>query len=379
MISTTITTLQAEENLIDRIGIAGADVVLNATSLSELVGKKVEVGRLRFKPGTSIVAAWSAGRRPEDRGWVGLFKDPVKVDNALRRAGRVGARASAPPSLPGLVIGDLWSDVPLSRDLKRIRKKASDISVLRHNPRRRLVASAEIDDAHYCVRVADGPHHLASSSMAWSEWGAPVLPVLPMKGTLFATLSPWWGSGDLTQRPEAWAAAEAGRQIAHLHHVSVRPDLALRPFDLTKITAPLTDLAPWWTDRLTDVLARLDERKAQLWDASVVAVHGDFSADQILLGQGEIRIIDLDRATEGTAAQDVGHFVGSAMRNGQEQLLGAFLGGYQEVASIDDHAVRTWTSISLLSAANEPFRSRHPHWVDEMDTIITLAEKAITS
>lgn len=379
MTTVTVTTAQAEDRLVEHIAIAGAELILNNSSLSGLVGREVSVRRLRYKPGTSLVASWSAGPRAEDCGWAALFADNVKVTKALARAERVGATAWAPAPSLGMVIGDLWSDTPMTYDLKRIRKRAKDLQILRHNPRRRVVASAELDGEHYCIRVAAEANHLASSSLAWQEYGAPVLPVLPLQATHFGSISPWWGRGDLASIAQPWAAEAAGAALAKLHRSSVRPKLSVRPPKVADTIAPLAQLAPWWADRLEALSVSLSQRLQRVADEDVVTVHGDFSPDQVLLGDDgtgadDIRIIDLDRSGEGVASSDIGHFLASVARDGGAEIGPAFVAGYQSIAGFDVESVTGWQALSLLAEALEPFRTRNPHWVDEIDRIIGLAE-----
>ncbi|MUK03486.1 phosphotransferase [Vibrio cholerae] len=196
---------------------------------------------------------------------------------------------------------------------------------------------------------------------------------------------PWFGSGDLQQASRShdpdvdrWARA-AGAALASLH---AQPPQVARPpahGPLRKLQGLLernASLLPAERARLTAIHATLVRR---LGDSSApVPVHGDFSADQVLVGPEGVLLADFDRSTTAPPGLDVGAFVAVDLLHNPSSgrpLRERFLAGYEEAGGrIGEGTVLTWTAAHLLDRLNEPFRACSPRWREEMGDRLDLLE-----
>lgn len=359
------TTGQAERDLLRRLGLPGAELVLDDDRLSALVGHQVAVSRVRVKESTSAVAAWSGAAGD---GWVGVFSDAAKVAKALERAEEVKAELWSP--FPGVVVGEVASDTPLARPWRTAQAATEGLTVVRHNPRRRIVARAVHEGVPVSVRVASTPvRPVVRSTQAWLELGAPVLPLERLPGCSQVAVSPWWGEADLMTAGVRWAAREAGHAIAAVHEAtrSRRPDTGGSPLDQAVHAARA--LTPWWGDRIEAVAKRLGTDRPR----RTVLLHGDLSPDQVLVGGSEIRVIDLDRSTRGAATRDIGRFLSTA----DEEVGAAFMEGYRSGSSgrpLSDEEVVRARARALVETLPEGFRTRDPEWLGGVELALAEAE-----
>ncbi len=128
-----------------------------------------------------------------------------------------------------------------------------------------------------------------------------------------------------------------------------------------------------------DCLARLDDATPRLR-----ALHGDFNAEQVLIGEeGRATILDLDWAQLGDPAADPGLFIAhlerAALRGhlpgGQvAPYADALLEGYRKVSEPPSKAaIRLYTAIGLFYLAAEPFRYREPDWPERVEALLVRA------
>jgi aminoglycoside phosphotransferase (APT) family kinase protein len=111
-------------------------------------------------------------------------------------------------------------------------------------------------------------------------------------------------------------------------------------------------------------------------------VHGDFSADQVVLGPGgAVVLLDLDRLRIGDPIDDVAGWVAAEITGGRclararpADVAAAMLAGYQVPASVPTgRPLDLAVAAALLRRAVEPFRLRRPGWPDEVDLTVELA------
>lgn len=379
--------------------LPGLDRVLAADGLTELFGFPARVTRLRYKPGTSLVAAWRRADveapRVDDVGWIGVFADATKLDKARRQAARSGARVTGFAEYPGMLAGDLWSDRPLAGALHRLRTGyaplLADATVVRHNPLRRVVWHCRTATGGQAIKVSPHTPHVALSvSRSLAAAGHPVIPIDEIPGCPGVTAATWWGSATLGDRPTAAGAFAAGDALARIHrhevHRAVRePDvdhlrLRLRP-GADAIAAVLPDLAPAAlavADDLATATARLTSTGVNSTGRSsagpLVRLHGDFSADQVLVRGSDIRVIDFDRTEVGPIERDIGAFAAVALLDGYPEVTDHLVRGYRSAGGrIDADRLRIWTARGLLDRAIEPFRTHQPDWSTRVAETIDLA------
>lgn len=113
-------------------------------------------------------------------------------------------------------------------------------------------------------------------------------------------------------------------------------------------------------------------------------VHGDFNDKQILLFEDRVTILDLDEATAGDPAYDLGLFIAHLERYaltgdldpGQvERLAEALLHGYGQTTGqpLPAH-LGLYTAFGLMQLAIEPFRTLAPDWPDRIAGMLARAD-----
>ncbi len=286
--------------------------------------------------------------------------------------------------------------------------------VLRYNPERRLVLLEPTTAGPIVVKTAAHPLH--EDADRWLQerlrrHGVPVLPELgdaqcSRRGT---RASPAWGDGDLAAAGTPESARHAGAALAALHRVT-GPEAGAPPAlgtaqgtiegaaqdsppgpaaDLAQGTAQANvfgyaadQLAPTleMISALVPELAAPAERLAarirrRLQDVSAgaapVLVHGDFSADQVLVSGGDVRLIDFDRARFGAAESDLGSFAAVEDIRQWQAAPGpgphteALFQGYRDAGGrFAPGAVTAWAAWRLFCNSVDPFRERTTDWAE---------------
>ncbi len=388
--------------------------------LSTLFGRPVAAAHVRYKPGVSVVARLSGSDGPA---WIAGYSrsQDSKLAKTFKRAGQQGVQLEAVelPEAPGqlLVSGPLELDGKLHRALAGtglLSGRAGAIDVLNYNPHRRLVAAFGQGGQRRVAKVTAGPARVHADMLRrLQDAGVPVLEQQsPGDGTgacpdgadaRHAVYYPWFGDTDLQRlhrqdqgapkpgQPGSLAlAAEAGRFLALLHTQppwegsdAAQPPKAgqggtgadakvhapghIAMPGLQKLAANTGRLVPAAAERLHHAAELLTVRLRRPGRAGFV--HGDFSADQILVGSEGLRIIDLDRFGYGAVVSDLGCFAAvELLDTGTGTLTAALLEGYQEGqggmpgAGLDADELNVWTACHLFSRILEPFRACEPDW-----------------
>ncbi|MFT3942625.1 MAG: phosphotransferase [Ancrocorticia sp.] len=371
--------------VLDYVGVEGAHQILDPQHRAALLGEGTVIERLRVKPGSSLVAAWS---RPDahgnagwaDRGWIALLTSEDKVAGILRRATRGSGNVTVHrDAMPYLLSGPIDTDPRLARPLARALREVRDemhIDVVRYNPSRRLVLrvqGSDVPGGDAMMRIAPrGLDRLMRAEEQWAAGGAPVLrhQWWGSKGT--AALAPYWGSGDLTTVRSTAAAYECGRMVARVHEAGASTQAAtIGSSRVPGEAAVVAQLIPGLSERLDAVDALLGESRT---DEQTVPLHGDLSPDQVLTDGAQIRLIDLDRARAGAAGEDLGSWCAACRLIGAPELETAFLEGY---GAVRDRDLAPWIARALLTGALEPFRRWQPDWPGEIEARVTMAEEIL--
>ncbi len=113
-------------------------------------------------------------------------------------------------------------------------------------------------------------------------------------------------------------------------------------------------------------------------------IHGDFSADQVLLTKGNVALVDLDHAVHSDPAADLGSFVaqleydallGDLAPDRVGTLANELLTGYRLQTRRDLPArINLYVAAGLLRLAPHPFRYRHADWLEQTGIILERAE-----
>jgi hypothetical protein len=332
--------------------IPGLNWVLDDELLSELLGESVRITRTRYKPHTSALVAFRRnGSGPGSYGWASTTT-PEHVGTLQRRADssqkRGGGLRLVRPGHPHgdvvVAVGPIEEDWPLRPNLRWLRDHGlgrlgalpaaghlldPPVSVLRYNPERRLVA--RIPSATLPVVVND------------------------------------------------LAAYRAGEALAAIHGMDPGPgtDPTAEVADLVRQLAATRSMV---TCLLPDLEAPVTLLSAQLLAAVGAAgppgqqpalVHGDFSADQVLVDGQAVRIIDFDRVRTSDPARDLGSF--AAVEDIADPAgAGPVAGGRKTARLIDGYRaaggqvsqtrVDSWAAFRLFLDSVDPFRNRAGDW-----------------
>ncbi|WP_152352537.1 aminoglycoside phosphotransferase family protein [Brachybacterium subflavum] len=346
-----------------------------------LAARGMRVRYLRLKPGTSVVAGLETPVGPafalatSPRAAVKLEKAAVRApegsvlhhDRALRL---LIARPRADRRLPGL------------RSLARRASHSPAALTLAYKPQRRWVGrrqgaeGAAVGPVLRLYRRGD----LAGLGARWprAEADGPlplrvprILAEHPRRG-LLATEVLLGTRLDLLEDGSARCEAlrEAGRGIARWHRLPV-PARAASPLpDPRDLAAQITALLPEEGERAAEIAARLaaalpaDGRGGGQGGSSAqgagaaVWCHGDFSADQLLVGPDGLALLDWDRSGAGPRSRDLATADAAGLSASAWEAL---LTGYDEISPVPAD-LGTARAHARLARAAEPLRTGDPAW-----------------
>ncbi|WOF21768.1 aminoglycoside phosphotransferase family protein [Microbacterium betulae] len=338
-------------------------VVLDAGRRDEAFGGTTTLERLRYKRGAAIVAAVRDARG--DPHWIVSYADAEKLSKSIRRAAGVGAATRR--VTPRVLAGPAYADRLLASAVRRVfgAEAASfdGADVLRYNPQRRLVVRR--DGA--AIKIAAGPSHVAAASLLAAR-GLPVL--APETLGESATRTPWWGTTDLAHAGGRALSHRAGEVLARIH--ATPPEgLALETLDASAVARESAEAIAVLLPEAGERAGRLATALSGLRVTGGVLSHGDWSPDQVLVGGGDVRVIDLDRVVVAPPERDLATFLvcgGDA----------AMLDGYRAAGgSFDADAIAGWQALAQLQRAVEPFRRGSDAWPEELEHAVARAEELI--
>ena len=121
------------------------------------------------------------------------------------------------------------------------------------------------------------------------------------------------------------------------------------------------------------------------WRSQVV--HGDFSADQVVVGGEGVTVLDFDRAAYGNPSMDIGSFSAGLLTLATEGRLSParassaaseFTTAYWRAMAFEDPVgVRVFTAGALLMKAPEPFRHRVKAWPAQLAASLDYVERVM--
>lgn len=381
------------------------ELLFDPDALSSLFNRPVRTSHLRWKRGTSAVA-----RLHDDDGvrWLVMYGTDasVKLEKTFRRALTQDVDLERFAFDDGvLASGPIALDPRLYPVLRPFRRAAMEVpspalGVLKYNPFRRLVFSVATTDAgRLAGRASAGGHSMTRGMLTeLATGGVPV--VVPLDSAVLppglpvskhVEYLPWYGSGDLSTVPLQHAelpARSTGNALALLHsQAPIHQTHAWRApaGRLRSLVRENAELIPENGGRLERVQAELEALLRR--PGRAVVIHGDFSADQVLVDGRQVRLIDFERCTYGAAASDLGSFaaveaLGSAMVDRRTVLAlprtAALLDGYGTgPATVNDSEVVAWTAFYLLNRLREPFRACSPDWRQQVDYRLRMIEEVL--
>ncbi|GAB3757347.1 phosphotransferase family protein [Microlunatus parietis] len=345
------------------------------------------VTQLRYKPGTSCVAAIA---RPDGPAF-GYAVSPAarpKLDKLIRKAppgtiidhdqerNLIMARAAADRDLPALAD-------PAAAAVSLLPGPPPAFRTLAYKPQRRWVALASqvghepvLLRAYRRTTVADAYLRLArfdrlAGTRRSLGWDAD-----------YAVIATSFEPGEsLAELIESGAATDAmltgcGAALARLHDHQPFPGAPVREADPAATVALLGVLLSDQASRAQGILDRL--RATAPARVPPVPCHGDFSADQVIIPPAgstrtEPTLIDFDRSGLGDPAADLAGL--SAAGLGPD-AVDRVLAGYRTVrpvpAGLDWHRAR-----ALLLRAADPFRTASPDWPADILANLDRLEEAM--
>lgn len=168
------------------------------------------------------------------------------------------------------------------------------------------------------------------------------------------------------------------RRSRHLSRIE-RPAEALSVLEAAQAVAAT---APALAQRVREAAVRVAQGLLELPPQSS-AVHGDFSADQVVIGDRPA-IIDYDTAGVGDPASDVARFAavacaetvaGHLPKNVAERAADAVLAGHARAtgSAVPASRLALYRAAWLLRLAPEPFRRRRRDWLGQTEQLVETA------
>jgi aminoglycoside phosphotransferase len=394
--------------------LPGLAVLLDDAAFTELLAtwlpgagiRRARATYVRYKPGTSCLVSYRVETTTGER----IVHARAERDDAAGRLRRLAALADGPTSLgPGaLVIPQRALAVmpfPTDRRLPALRTladpvarrrlfgaSAAALTVLAYKPERRLVARA--GDLVLRAYAADGWPAAATAANSIARAGSsPVsagelrVPAVRTIAAAHRTLALAWAPGrpleDFLGAPEGHrAAAAVARALRALH--ACRSAHALPVRTGAGRAAALADAG-----RAADVAGRVVGRRAlalaERLGAALAArppgsavLHGDFSADQVLLDDRGAVLLDFDAAAIGHPVDDLASCLaelelrvveGTLPRRRADAFGGALVEAYAD-GPPRERELALLTGAALLRRVAEPFRRRRPDWPAETDAVV---------
>lgn len=378
-------------------GVPGVALIADGDALRSRLAEAGEDltdrGYVRYKPGTSLVAALRLASGPAFAYAVGAAARPKLakiVDRAPAGAlvltalddGLLIARPAADRDLPAL------ADVRRLARLSPAGSDPRDWSTFAYKPQRRWVGRA-LDDPAAPVLRAYRPRELSGVLTGWQlaaqvrrERPDLLLPGLRGVAERHGLIAVDWLPGQPLDRLLAADGATAGdlvavgAALARLHDALQRPQRQPGSDPGRAAAAVVRELGtvlPRLRGRAAGLVRRLMARRpAACW---LHPVHGDFSADQVIIDSGSsVAIADWDRAGWGDPAADLGSLRATGLGDdGWESVLDGYRGIRPLPPATDWYAV-----LAGMLRLTEPLRTCRPDWRSAIADRLTDLEHRAT-
>lgn len=393
--------------------LPGLRLLLDAAAFADAIGVGgVTLSYLRYKPGESCLAAFRlpdgrelAAKAVTARRWAAVCANPKWAAPHLG-CGTLPRRLEAAQVL----LRDRTEDAHL-KALRRLSdperaerclnhlfrhravKGPFSLVPMRWKPERRFVARVDGRDGPIAVLKVSAPsdyaRSLAGAAFAEAAGGPPFAAASAALGA-FAVR---WADG-VPLCPAADGAfdldgtAAAGRALAALHQASIVHPHTIDRVAYSEALRAGGRYLGWLLPGIANRARHLAERVAAALATEAAhpcLVHGDFSADQVVICEGGACIIDWDEAACGEPAADFGTFYARLevqaldsviARDAAEAAQEALLAGYAETSEPPPE-LRGHTARALLMLATEGFRARYPDWPERAAALLDRAQAAL--
>lgn len=334
---------------------------------------------LRYKPGVSLTAALEAVTPCGVHHGYAVAGTAAAADKLAKPVlrGRQAAEDFAPCLAQDLLLlGPLTAD-PGLRAARRVLVEPADLApgavraaVLTYKPARRVVVRLDGSGGPVGVaRVQPSGRSLPTAAAArrWAQVGLEVAAVhRPRRGGR-VTLVDFLQGERPADGTEPGLLGEVGSLLAQAHRAEPFRDAPVGDHVASARTAvhSVTAIAPHLGATATAIAARV----AALLEprTSGALVHGDFSADQVLVRGPGLALLDLDRVRVDLPAADAASWFAAEVLAGRwppdadpVDVLEPMIRAYAEgpAGRLTDH-LRPLAALALLQRAAEPFRCRH--------------------
>ncbi|MCB1849758.1 MAG: phosphotransferase [Gammaproteobacteria bacterium] len=341
---------------------------------------------VRFKPRTSCIVSY---RIDSELGACTCYAkaigrlNRVKLEKAMARRVVDCALGAGSMILPEDLVS-LWffpNDLAL-RGISKLLSGDVPVAVLAHKPERRFVGLAKPRDGHpSIVKICDRATFPRAQALAGIANQIPLLPDLiavdEARSTLFLkwiagrTLAECIRGGDTS--PNHFHAA--GKMLARFHRTAVPSGVQLRTQDddavhLHSIATGMRELLPHLFPAAEKINRQLQARLHSVGQQRML-VHGDFYANQVLITDKGIRLLDSDELHLSHAESDIGLFLahlqfdvlcGHLTQYQCDALQQAFLDGYRAERAYSELRRVVYTLFGMWQLAHRPFRDLMEGW-----------------
>jgi aminoglycoside phosphotransferase (APT) family kinase protein len=326
---------------------------------------------------------------------VGVVIFPFPNDHELPALRCLGDDASRREMLEELLPerADLWS---------------GRLEMVRYKPERRFVARLEGSDGPHAVLkfYTREDYHAVRDTLRVFDPAPPLcVPEWLGRSKRYRVAASAWLAGtpwrDELRRTRGVAPEETCRRIgaalAAMHGQKSRKIQVVQTSEdhartLVESAKAVVEVAPEAGARARALAERIGARFVARHWRTRRAIHGDLSADQLIVDDGAIGVVDFDRASYGDPRLDLATLRARLVydvicddidEDAADRSFAAVLDGYRDATDKDvTRKLDRFTAASLLRCAVEPFRYRRPGWPALVSAIVdraaALAERART-
>ena len=367
------------------------DEVALAARLEQVGERLLRVGYLRYKPGTSLVAALGLASGPAFAYAVAPGSRP-KLAKTIQQAPAGSVLIDEPGTALLIARPAADRDLPalagLERFLARMGLAPEAIrsrTDLAYKPQRRWVGRLDLADDRRLIARAYRPADLTAALTAWQiaalADGPVLVPSVRATNRRRGLVVTSWLHGTPLDRlladgpVSAGTLHEVGVGLARLHSAASRPAGSVSALD--ERLAPVEAVA----NQLAQVLPEVHDRVRALVDRLAAVgptvdlehpVHGDFSTDQVIVdAAGRIGITDWDRAGWADPAADLGSLRAAGL---DPAAYDEVLSGYAGVREVPT-TVGWYLARARLLRLPEPLRQGRPDWRAQVAARLTELEQ----
>jgi tRNA A-37 threonylcarbamoyl transferase component Bud32 len=266
----------------------------------------------------------------------------------------------------------LRETLPGQRGLRR-----ASVARLRYKPERRYVARVDVDGKTRAVlklHERDGFDRAVRAARVTESCGAVRLPAVLGVSQRNRAMSYEWLPGTALDRAMRNGLAAA------------KPSALLPEDEAERVLSAARMLGALLPERASvtrDLASRIVGRLLESSEMPSRPVHGDFSADQVLIGSPGVAMVDLDSLRRGDPASDLGSFgaalwrdalAGTISEDAANEWFQELLRGYRKASERGlDGRLSTHVAARLLRLAPEPFRFRVPDWRTRANRLVERA------